>query len=276
MRSKKITLNLLDGSPYGVRVARLSNWNGRLIISSRAAIKNLKPLEEANSPAVYFLLGNENQIYVGETDSLISRILDHATNKDWWDEIIAFSSEDLGKTEVKYLESVFVNKLQNDGLISLHNSKPSKSPTIMEADRDAMDEFIETASDVLVALGYDFIDVSNQVENDAENGVEVFCSGPNAKASGIWSSEGLLIHQGSLIRVDETKSIPEKAKRIRKAFVETGKLGELDGNNSWALVRPHLFESASLAAEFVLGRSENGLTKWKTSEGKTIKELEQE
>ena len=37
-----------------------------------------------------------------------------------------------------------------------------------------------------------------------------------------------------------------------------------------------LFTSPSYAAMFVIGKSENGLTRWKTSDGKTLKALEAE
>jgi len=37
-----------------------------------------------------------------------------------------------------------------------------------------------------------------------------------------------------------------------------------------------LFNSPSYAAAFVIGGHVNGLTEWKTTEGKTLKELEEE
>jgi len=36
-----------------------------------------------------------------------------------------------------------------------------------------------------------------------------------------------------------------------------------------------LFTSPSYAAMFVIGKSENGLTRWKTEDGRTLKSLEE-
>jgi len=40
MRSKSLKVGLLDGTPYGVKTAELSNWNGKAIITPRAGLKN--------------------------------------------------------------------------------------------------------------------------------------------------------------------------------------------------------------------------------------------
>jgi len=40
MRSKSLKVVLLDGTPYGVKTAELSNWNGKAIITPRAGLKN--------------------------------------------------------------------------------------------------------------------------------------------------------------------------------------------------------------------------------------------
>ena len=107
MRSKRIQLILHNGTPYGVRTAELSNWSGKVVVCPRFALKEMRDLPEGEMPAVYFLLGSENQVYVGETDMLSARVGDHDANKDFWDTAIAVTSPDLTKTEVKYLECIF-------------------------------------------------------------------------------------------------------------------------------------------------------------------------
>ena len=42
------------------------------------------------------------------------------------------------------------------------------------------------------------------------------------------------------------------------------------------LLEDELFSSPSYAAMFVIGKSENGLTRWKTADGKSLKSLEAE
>ncbi len=142
--------------------------------------------------------------------------------------------------------------------------------------KDAMGEYVDHASDVLLALGYDFIGASADVENDASQGLPVFCKGPDAQGNGRWSTNGLLVLSGSLARRTSTKTIPPGAKLVREEMIKNGVLAESDEFGSYKLSRDHLFSSASAAADVILGRSANGLTEWKTADGKTIKELEQE
>lgn len=275
MRSKKVTLVLLDGTPYGIRSAELSNWNGKLIVCPRAALKKLKEFPESTLPAVYFLTGDENKIYIGETDTLGQRLSDHAFSKEFWNEVIAFTSSKLTKAEVKYLECVFVKRLKNDGLAEVLNATCPKIPSLSPEDRDAMDEFVDHASDILLALGYQFMGASKEVEDEAKKGIKVFCKGPAASAEGIWGENGLLILQGSKARKNATPTIPGAANRFRNDLILNGGLKSLDSNEeSYILEQNQLFPSASVAAEVILGRSANGLVEWKTEDGKTIKSFE--
>jgi len=276
MRSKKISLILHSGTPYGVRSAELSNWNGKVIFCPRGAIKELRKLPESEMPAVYFLLGADRDMYVGETDELAKRIGNHATNKEFWDELVAFTSPNFTKTEVKYLEHVFAKKLQDDGLVKLQNATSPKLPTISKASMDILDDFVDTASDVLVSLGYDFVGVSRGAKQELSKGKRVFCNGPGAEAKGIYSSDGLLVEKGSLVRKIETPTIPTNARERRKQMVDIEYLYDSKRDNSYIVMIDIFFESPSLAAAFVLGRSANGRIEWKTGDKKTINDIDEE
>jgi len=54
---KKTAVEILipDGDPNGLRIVKLAGWIGRAFIVPRADIKQIKTLEEAKYPAVYFL-----------------------------------------------------------------------------------------------------------------------------------------------------------------------------------------------------------------------------
>ncbi len=275
MRSKSLKVVLLDGTPYGVKIAELSNWNGKAIIAPRAALKKMKELPEAEKPAVYFLLGDENNIYVGETDALGQRLAQHAITKPNWIELIAFTSPKLTKTEVRYLEHVFTKRLASEGLVTLENGTSPKSPTISSEDQDVMEEFVDRASDVLLSLGYSVLRASNEVEAEVkQSGVSVTCIGPDANAQGVYGESGLLVLKGSLARKKHAPAFEgHNYFKRRTQMIEGGILSSSDDRH-YVFTQDYLFSSPSAAATIVRGSSMNGLNEWKTQNGKTLKELE--
>lgn len=275
MRSKIVKVVLIDGTPYGAKTAELSNWNGKAIIIPRATLKRLRELPEANMPAVYFLLGEDRRIYVGETDSLANRMMRHATTKDFWDQLIAFTSPKLTKTEVRYLEHILIKRLKEDGLVNLVNEMSSSSPTIAVEDMDVLSAFIDNVSDILLSLGYRILGVNQVIEEEAKrSGLEVVCTGPLASAQGVFSENGLLVLKGSLARAEAVPTFPIYNQKLREQMLKSGIL-KPQSSNQFVFTQDHLFSSPSPAAGIVLARSANGWLEWKTTEGKTLNDLEQ-
>ena len=87
------------------------------------------------------------------------------------------------------------------------------------------------------------------------------------EADGLQTSEGFVVLQGSHISLVDDDTIPMTIKERRKN-------APMDDNG--ILKEDMLFTSPSYAAMFVIGKSANGLTSWKTAEGKTLKSLEAE
>jgi len=275
MRSKSITIVLLDGSPYGIKIAKLANWNGQAIIAPRSALKRLKTLPEGNMPAVYFLLSDENKIYIGETDTLSDRLSQHNANRADWTTFIAFTSPEIGKTDVKYLEYVLAERVKLDGLATLENATSPQSPTIKASDKDALDDFVDRASDILLSLGYTILGVNEDIETRTkEKGLEVILNSKDSNANGFYNQDGLLVVKGSLARKVHTPSFEKlPCYRYYKQLLQNGVLVP-QGSKHLVFTQDHLFSSPSLAAAMVRGTSSNGLTEWKTKENKTLKELE--
>ncbi|MBU0531045.1 MAG: GIY-YIG nuclease family protein [Candidatus Uhrbacteria bacterium] len=274
MRSKRINLILHHGTPYGIKTAEMSNWNGKVVICPRQALKQLSDLDISDAPAVYLLFNREeNLLYVGETDTLKARITHHTQTKDFWEELIACTSPELTKTEVKYLEHALHSRLQADGLVVLQNSVSPKTPTIRKEIQDAMDDFIDNVSDILLSLGFTFMGASAEVQRSAGTGIAVVCEGKDTEAYGTYSENGLLVRQGSVIRKAMTESTPDKYKQLQQTLLSKGLLSP-NSEDSLIFREDHLFSSPSAAATMALGRSANGLAEWKTTEGVTIKDLD--
>ena len=77
----------------------------------------------------------------------------------------------------------------------------------------------------------------------------------------------LLVLAGSYISLVDDDTVPAVIKGRRAT-------AQLDENH--VLQEDLLFSSPSYAAMFVIGKSANGLTSWKTADGKTLKSLEAE
>ena len=160
--AKTIKIFLIDGEPNGLKTAELSNWVGQAIVFPRNKLKETKARPECNKPAVYFLIGKENEeallptVYIGEAENLWTRLATHDSFKDFWQTAIAFTSKDnnLTKAHVKYLESrclVVANKVKRS---DLKNGVESSLPSLPEADSAEMEEFLDNLKLLLSALGY--------------------------------------------------------------------------------------------------------------------------
>ena len=81
------------------------------------------------------------------------------------------------------------------------------------------------------------------------------------------TAEGFVVYAGSHIAAVDDDTIPDtiKERRAKTAVDKEGKLTE-----------ELLFTSPSYAAMFVTGKSENGLTRWRDKDGRTLKSLESE
>lgn len=90
-------------------------------------------------------------------------------------------------------------------------------------------------------------------------------SGKVIEARCLQTSEGFVVQKGSHIETIDSDSIPPGIKESRQAAV-------IDANG--VLQKDVLFRSPSYAAAFVVGGHTNGLTDWKTSDGRTLKEVE--
>jgi Domain of unknown function (DUF4357) len=85
----------------------------------------------------------------------------------------------------------------------------------------------------------------------------------------VQTSEGFVVLKGSRVAASEVPSTPEYVKRKRAALATDGSIEGL------TLTRDVLFNSPSLAAAVVQGRSANGLIEWKRPNGTTLRDEQQ-
>lgn len=294
-RGKSIQLFLMDGEASGRIKCTLANWTGVAFKIPRTELDKCKDRDDLKQSGVYFLFGTSDEtgkgvVYIGQAgarkngEGILNRLQEHKRNpeKDYWTEAVVFttSNNSLGATEISYLENRFCNMALVANRYEVRNGNDPTSGNITEEKESEMEEFIDYAKVIMGTLGHKLfeplgkpvVNVSESNINDAVQGTVGLHLARNIKkvgrieADGVQTTEGFVVLQGSHIASVDDNTIPVVIKERRKK-------ANIDENG--ILQEDMLFTSPSYAAMFVIGKSANGLTSWKTSDGKTLKSLEE-
>lgn len=293
VRGKSINLFLMDGEASGRIKCTLANWTGIAYKIPRTELDKCKERDDLKQSGVYFLFGTSDEtekgvVYIGQAgarkngEGILNRLQEHKRNpeKDYWTEAIVFttSNNSFGPTEISYLENRFCNLAIEANRYEVKNGNDPTPGNITEEKECEMEEFIDYAKVIMGTLGHKLFDpiskpmvkpIDETSESTAKN-VEL-CLERNIKgvckveADGSQTTEGFVVLHGSHISPVDDDTIPSVIKERRKNAL-------IDENN--ILQEDMLFSSPSYAAMFVIGKSANGLTSWKTKSGETLKAME--
>ncbi len=274
MEAATIKLFLVHGRPNSLRIAELSNWSGKAIAAPRNELSALLKREELSSPGFYLLTGvdpesGENTIYIGEAEDVANRLKSHSA-KDNWNAVTVFvsNSGNLTKAHIRYIEGKLIALALNNSpsqIINVTNSG-AKLP---ESDAAEMDIFLQKSLQLLPVLG--ITDFNKSVEAPANEEDFLFCKIKGNTAKGKRTSGGFTVYAGSQAVLEHRLS-SKRGKKNREQLVEKGILKH-EGNHL-LFTKDIEFGSPSLAASIVRGGNSNGLTNWRNSSGKTLKEIE--
>ncbi|MFA5080350.1 MAG: GIY-YIG nuclease family protein [Candidatus Paceibacterota bacterium] len=278
--AKTIKIFLVDGEPNGLKTAELSNWVGQAIVIPRNKLKDIKRRPDCNKPAVYFLVGKENEeallstAYIGEAENLWNRLTTHDNSKDFWFTAIAFISKDsnLTKAHVKYLESRCMEIATQVKRYELENGAKSVLPSLSESDIAEMEEFLSNLRLLLTAVGYPILQEVVPKEQINLSDPLFACSGKKALASGRMTNEGFVVYKDSTVTTQLSSAIAERNKRNIEKLISNGYLEKKD-EDLYVFIKDYVFNSPSAASDIVLGNSTSGWKKWKTKDGKTLEKV---
>ena len=260
---KNIQLFLMDGDAAGRIKCTLANWTGVAFKIPRTELDKCKDRDDLKQSDVYFLFGTsdetgKNVVYIGQA-----------------------SNNSLGPTEISYLENRFCNMALKAKRYEVKNGNDPTPGNITEEKESEMEEFIDYAKVIMGTLGHKVFEPLNkpviaatQASNDTvtEDAIELHLERTiknvgKVEANGKQTAEGFVVLQGSSISPVDDDTVPAVIKERRVK-------AQLDEHH--ILQEDLLFSSPSYAAMFVIGKSANGLTSWKTVDGKTLKSLESE
>jgi len=291
---KSIRVYLADSTVAGIRYAELVNWTGQALACPRNRLGELGSWPEAAKPGVYFLfearLGDSKPLaYIGESENVAERLTNHDRKKEFWNEVVIFSSKDenLTKAHVKFLESTLHAMAKQSDRYELQNGNTPTESNLPRADRDAMAEFIENTRMVLGALGYPILEPLLRQQALAHAlGAEPMAILPKSGASnldfvfrvnnlvahGAVTDEGFVLKKGSHVSCTNTESAPVRMVKLREQLLAEGRL--LPDGDHLTLSEDLLVSSSSYAAVLVAGTSRSGPQSWMTLDGRSLKAVE--
>lgn len=278
---KTIKIFLIDGDPNGRMTCELSNWTGKAYKIPRIKIKDCTDRDDLKNTGVYLLLGKDEegneQVYIGEAETILNRLTQHLNQKDFWNEVIVFVSKDdnLNKAHIKYLENRLFEIASSVKRYKLENSITPTQSSISESDKAEMEEFLDNIKILVNSLGHKLFEGKRENQNLSNIPIQEFTlTNPreNANAIGIPTSEGFVVFKGGVFSKTTTPKIPNGLLKIRENLIQTGKAVLVEEN--YQLMEDYLFNSPSQAAGVILGKSANGLTEWRINSGLNLKDFE--
>lgn len=276
--NKTIQMCIFDGNPNGRIMCELSNWNGRVYKISRNDLSEFANRPDCEYTGVYFLFGkdedNKDTVYVGEAEKMLVRLKQHLKDHNYWNDCVVVISKDniLNKAHVKYLENKFYTLAVDSKRSSIINNTVPTCSSISEFDESMLSEFIENARLLVNTLGYKVFDRIDTSVVEKENNDVVFhiVAARGADAKALLVPDGFVVIKGSKIAKDTAPSIANSLVNLRNKMLAKNII-----NQDFVFVTDYMFTSPSLAAGIVMGRNANGRTEWKTTTGKSIKDIEE-
>jgi hypothetical protein len=274
-----IRVFLAHGDPKRLRTAELSNWTGKAVAGPRSEFADVLAREESERSGVYLLTGTDPEsgdpaVYIGEAESIRSRIKAHL-EKDFWNQSIYFVSKDdnLTKAHIRYLEGRLIGLARVAARARVVNGQ-SSGARLPESDREDMEVFLEKICQLLPVLGVDLLVPPSDAAIGAHGKALLVCEIKGLKARGYRIPNGFLVLKGSEA-VSHERASSEKwpwPRNMRHALKED--LALVEEGDRLVFSRNVEFASPSAAAAVIHGGHANGLTAWKTPDGKTLKEIE--
>lgn len=277
-RSFSLRIFVLGGDLEGLRSVDKSNWNGRGVVCARSVFVRAKSRPEFNRTGVYILSGPGEEgslprVYIGEGDPTRPRLEDHYGNKDFWTTLYLFTSKDeyLNKAHIQYLEARLLTIAADAKRCEIDNANRPALPSMSEADAAEAEGFLREILVCFPVLGLYVFDKPSAPSSARRM---LFIKGKGIQAKGYEASEGFVVLAKSQAVTETVPSVQRFVIDLRDSLTKSNVLArEAD---AYRFTQDYVFDSPSTAADVVLGRSANGRQEWKDTEGRSLKELQEE
>ena len=277
---KSIELFLVNGTADSLITAELSNWNGKALKIPRIEVASCSR-DDIKQGGVYFLFCKEDDgsdsVYIGEAENVKERLVQHLRDyqsekeKYYWNTAVIFIGRDLNKALIRYLENRFVEIARSCKRYTVLTKNTYRNTVMKESQIAVMEEFVDNVKTLINALGYKVLEPVLQVDSVAATADDelLYIATGGATATGRVTSEGFVVLKGATVNEKVlVKSLSAGMVKLREKYLKEGKVENL------VTTEDLLFSSSSAAADFVLGYSVSGPRTWKTKDGRSLKEIE--
>ena len=276
MRGQSLELFFIDGTPEGMLTAEIFNWTGHVLMTPRIRLHEALQRREASHTGVYILIGLDEdssltKAYIGEGEDIAERIKNHDANRDWWTHAVLISSaaNSLNKAHVKYLESRLVEEAKQAGSMILENANTPPRPSLSEAAKANMEQFVEHVLTILPAIRVDGFLIKTRVQTKptvhtpqpatVATRFEIHLANGEVNGTAILDDGEFVVQPGSIGR----PAWIGVEHNYRKLFDEVIKSGAYvrEGANG-KFVKAYAFTSPSAAGAVLNGRATAGPIAW--------------
>ena len=282
---KTIQIFLPSGDAHGIRIAEITTRIVQVIEVPRSLLSDFLAMEQSSQVGVYLLIGEdseegEQQVYVGQTGDLRSRLSTHNQKKDFWERALVLISKtnSLTQTHALFLEWHSLQQIRKAGRFSDENGNSGSRPhTPAPLEAECL-EIFETGSILVSSLGFPLFDsVVRQGLKEEVGDDSFFLKAPKQgiAGEGVYTSEGFVVMAGSMANADNAPSIGEANRRWRQRLMDSGAM-VINSSGELTFPKDHLFRTPSGAAMALLGRKANGWTEWKDHQGRTLHQVKRE
>jgi len=280
---KKITIYWVDGNPDGIITGELFGWSCKCLKLPREQVSCNR--KELSLPGVYFLIcadtsDGEDAVYIGESNDVQTRLTQHLQDfksdkeKYYWQNVVVFTSYDLNKSLIQYLENRLVDIAKASKRYKVLTKASSSTTFLKEYEVDTMEEFLENIKTLLDALNYRVLEPLPVMPDSVEQPQKIeylYLTVKVANGKGyITSDKKFVICKGATINNNTAKACPKAAIKKREALKADGLI--VDN----ILQDDIVANSSSMAASIIVGWSISGPEFWKNSDGVALKELQKE
>jgi hypothetical protein len=225
---KTIKIFLIDGDPNGRMSCELSNWSGKAYKIPRIKIKDCIDRADLTSTGVYLLFGKtddgKDQVYIGEAESILKRLNQQLTQKDFWNEAIVFISKDenLNKAHIKYLENRLHDIAKSAKRYIVDNTIIPTQSSISESDRAEMEEFIAYIKMLVNTLGHKVFEEKREFKQKEKEDTLYIKAIRGADAQGEQTSDGFVVLKTSKVAVTTVNSTGKSLIKLRQKLIDDG------------------------------------------------------
>lgn len=155
-----IRIFMPEGDPEGIRIIDRLSSTGMFLTFPRNKWSTIRNRSELRGAGIYVLSGYSNPedelptIYIGQADTVSSRIEQHMKTKEFWDMAVVFVSDNkINATHAKWLEHALIKRLIDAGRSKVENGNSPLEPTISEAEKAEMNVFLNEIYQTLPLVG---------------------------------------------------------------------------------------------------------------------------